>query len=189
VHKLIEHFEAFNITMLPRTKNTLADSLATTTSRLSPIEDYESSWFIVELHYKPSMPINISNWKVFEGDEQIINFLANQDNFKGLDIDDEVFHEKLVETDPHLDQSTEKPRSHTIPKGVANLENLFDPREIFKRSKNSKTGSSCPIHETINIGTPKNPKNINLRNIVSKEERKAYLKISRQCQYVFAWSY
>ena len=68
VHRLIEHFEAFNITAVPMTKNTLADSLATTTSRLSPLEDYEASRFTVELLYKPSIPNNISNWKVFEGD-------------------------------------------------------------------------------------------------------------------------
>jgi ribonuclease HI len=40
VHRLIKHFEAFNITTIPRTKNTLVDSLATAASRLSPLEDY-----------------------------------------------------------------------------------------------------------------------------------------------------
>jgi hypothetical protein len=148
----------------------------------------------VELLYKPSVPNNISNWKVFEGDEQIINFLTNQENFKDLAIDDEIFQEKLVETDPHeqrgeTDHSTDKPRFHTIPKGVANLENLFDLRERFKGSTNTKTGSSCPMYETINLGTLENPKNINLGKTVSKEERKAYLKLFREYQDVFAWSY
>jgi ribonuclease HI len=69
VHRLIEHFEAFNITTVPRTKNTLVDSLATAASRLSSLEDYEASRFTVELLYKPSVPNNIYNWKVFEGDE------------------------------------------------------------------------------------------------------------------------
>jgi hypothetical protein len=69
VHRLIEHFEAFNITTISRTKNTIVDSLATAASRLSPLEDYEASRFTMELLYKPSMPNNFSNWKVFEGDE------------------------------------------------------------------------------------------------------------------------
>jgi ribonuclease HI len=43
VHRLIERFEAFNITAIPREKNVLADSLATAASRLSPLEDYEAS--------------------------------------------------------------------------------------------------------------------------------------------------
>jgi hypothetical protein len=91
VHRLIEHFEAFNITSIPRTKNTLAESLSTAASRLSHIEYYEASRYIVEILYKPSFPNNISNWKVFEGDEQIIKFLTDQDNFKDLSIHDEIF--------------------------------------------------------------------------------------------------
>ena len=91
VHRLIEHFEAFNSIMIPREKNILANSLAFSSSSLSPLEDYEASRFTVKLLYKPSVPNNISNWKVFEGDEQIINFLTNQDNFKDLAIEDEVF--------------------------------------------------------------------------------------------------
>jgi hypothetical protein len=194
VHRLIEHFEAFNIRAIPRTKNTLVDSLAIVASTLSPLEDYEASRFTVELLYKSSVPNNISNWKVFEGYEQIINFLTNQENFKDLAIDDEIFQEQIRGIDPHpqeveSDQSTDKPRFHTILKGVANLENLFELREIFKGSTNTKTGSSYPMYETINLGTPENPKNINLGKRVSKEERKAYLKLFKQYQDVFAWSY
>jgi ribonuclease HI len=74
VHRLIENFQAFNITSIPRSKNMLVDSLATTASRLSPLEDYEASRFSIELLYKPSVPDNIANWRVFEGDEQIISF-------------------------------------------------------------------------------------------------------------------
>jgi hypothetical protein len=81
--------------------------------------------------------------------------LTNQDNFKDLVIDDELFQEKLAQTDPHTDQPTNKPRSHTISKGVANLENLFDLRELFKGSTNTKMGSSYPMYKTIHLGTPK----------------------------------
>jgi ribonuclease HI len=126
VQRLIECFEAFNITAIPRVKNILADSLATAASRLLPLEDYEASRFIVELLYKPSVPNNVSNWKVFEGDEQIISFLTNQENFKDLAIDGEEFQEKLMETSPQEGQHADKPKAHTIPKGIENLENLFD---------------------------------------------------------------
>jgi hypothetical protein len=179
VRRLIEHFEAFNITAIPREKNILVDSLATTASRISPLEDYESSWFTVELLYKPLVPNNICNWKVFEGDEHIINVLTNQDNFKDLVIDDEVFQEQSTRSNPQIDQLTDKPRAHMIAKGIANLENFFDLRERSKGSKNAKTGSSCPMHETINLGTSKNPKNVNPNKTISKEERKAHLKLFR----------
>jgi hypothetical protein len=189
VHRLIEHFEVFNITTIPREKNILVDSLATAASRLSPLEYYEASQFTVELLYKPVVPNNISNWKVFEGDEQIINFFTNQDNFKDFAIDDEFFEEQITEVGPQIDQPTYRSKSHTILKEITNLENLFDLKERFKGSKNVKTGSSCPMHETINLRTPENPKNVNLGKKISKEERKAYLKLFRQYQNVFAWSY
>jgi hypothetical protein len=60
-HRLIEWFETFNITVIPKAKNILVGSLATTASRLSPLEDYEASQFTVELLYKPLVPNNISN--------------------------------------------------------------------------------------------------------------------------------
>ena len=83
----------------------------------------------------------------------------------------------------------DKSKGHTIPKWIANLENIFDLKERFKGPKNIKTGSSCPLHETVNLGTPESPKNVNLGKTISKEERKFYLKLFRQYQDVFAWSY
>jgi len=189
VHRLIKCFKDLNITTIPREKNTLVDSLATTASRLSPLEDYEASWFIVELLYKPSVHNNISNWKVFKGDEPIISFLTNQDNFKNISIDDEELQENLTERGLMENWHTNRSKAHTIPKGVANLEDLFDLKEQFKGPKSEKTGSSCPLHESMNIGTPENPRNVNLDKTISKEERKAYLKMFRQYQDVFAWSY
>jgi hypothetical protein len=176
---LIEHFEAFNILAICRAKKIHVDSLATAASRMSPREDYEASQITVEFLYKPSVPNNISNWKLFGGDEQIINFLTNQDNFKDLAIDDEVFQEQSTETEPHINQLINKSKSHMILKVIANLENLFDLKEQFKGFKNAKTCSSCPMHDTLNIGTPKNPEKVNLDKTISKEERKAYLKIFR----------
>jgi hypothetical protein len=51
-HRLIEHFEAFNITAIPIKNNTLDDSPTTVASRISPLEDYEASRVTMELLYK-----------------------------------------------------------------------------------------------------------------------------------------
>jgi len=156
VHRLIECFEAFDITIIPREKNIPADSLATTASNLSPLEDYEASRFTVKLLYKPSVPNNISNWKLFEGYEHIINFFTNQYNFKYLSIDDEKFQEKSIKTNPWTGQPMDKSKAQTILKGIANLENMFDLKKRFKGTKNANIGSSIPLHETIYLGTPEN---------------------------------
>jgi hypothetical protein len=115
--------------------------------------------------------------------------LINQDNFRDLAIEYEEFQEQLTETSPREGQHVDKPKAHTILKGIANLENLFDLKEQFKGPKNAKTGSSCLFHETVNLGTPDNPKYVNLGKMISKEERKFYLQLFRQYQDVFAWSY
>jgi len=50
-----------------------------------------------------------------------------------------------------------QPKLHTMLQGVVNIENLFDLQEKFKKLKNTKTISSCPLYEVINIGTIENP--------------------------------
>jgi hypothetical protein len=63
-----------------------------------------------------------------------------------LAIDDEIFQELLTESNLHEQKkgtyhSDDKPKFHTIPKGVANLENLFDLRERFRGPKMQKQGA------------------------------------------------
>jgi len=57
---------------------------------------------------------------------------------------------------------------------------LFDLKEQFKGPKNKKTGSSYPLHKTVNLGNPDNPKYVNLGKMISKKERKAYLKLFKK---------
>jgi hypothetical protein len=71
-------------------------------------------------------------------------------------------------------------KAHTIPKGKGNLESLFELKDRFKGLKNENTGSSFPLHETMNLGTLENLKNVNLGKTISREERKAYLILFKQ---------
>ena len=88
-------FEAFNIKSIPCTLNFEADMLANAASNLCPSDDFSHDKFSVELIYRPLILDNITNWRVFEDDEQIINFLHSEDTFKGSVIDDEQ-HEALL---------------------------------------------------------------------------------------------
>jgi len=191
---MIETFLAFNIIAIPRSKNSPVDSLAIVASRLSPLEEYEASRFAKELLYKPSVPDNIVNWRVFEGHKHIISFFTNEENFRDLTIDDEVFQEMIARHDNQIPNPTysidmNQIKLHTMPQRVVNIENLFDLQEKFKKSKNTKTSSSCPLYEVINLGTIENLRNINLRKSISLEERKAYLHFLKEYQDVFSWSY
>ena len=68
---------------------------------------------------------------IFEGDKQITYFLTNEENFKDLAIDDEFFQKVLSKHEDVVhgvdkDNNMTQPKLHTMPKGVVNLENLFD---------------------------------------------------------------
>jgi hypothetical protein len=57
VHRSVDHFESFNVTMISRVKNILADSLAMVVSWLSPLDDSEAealpvSGQVVKQHFK-----------------------------------------------------------------------------------------------------------------------------------------
>jgi hypothetical protein len=87
VWDLIDNFfSAFNVSFIPREENTLADSLAVSTSLfripLLPKVKYE-----VEIRYRPSVLDNIKHWKVFEDDLEIEKFLQSVDEFSALHID------------------------------------------------------------------------------------------------------
>ena len=70
--------------------------LTNVASNLCLRDDFSHDKFSIELIYKPSIPDNITNWRVFKDDEHIINFLHSEDTFKGLVIDDEQ-HESLLQ--------------------------------------------------------------------------------------------
>ena len=77
--------------------------------------------------YRPSILDNVTNWKVFDDDQQILDFLSSQDTFKGMTID-EARHDKSLSD-----------RSNIIPKSVINLEKFYDLQDKFKRTTNCKT--------------------------------------------------
>ena len=115
-------FEAFNIKSIPRTLNHEDDMLANVTSNVCPSDDFSHNNFFVELIYWLSIPDNITNWRVFEDDEQIISFFHSEDTFKGSIIEYEQ-HEALLQAST----SQEKPEhSNIMPKNIVRLEKLFD---------------------------------------------------------------
>ena len=106
---MIKCFSAFNIVSIPRLKKAAADLLATSAVRLVSSNNRCS----VELLFRPSVPDMITNLRVFDNDQQIIECLTNDETFKGAIIDDEE-HQAELKFD------------NFIPKGVRTLERMFD---------------------------------------------------------------
>ena len=72
-------FESFNTKSIPHTVSFEADMLANSASNICPSDDFSHDKFSVELIYRPSIPDNITNWRVLEDKEQIIIFLHFED--------------------------------------------------------------------------------------------------------------
>ena len=110
--------------------------LATSAARLVPTNNICS----IELLFRPSVPDNITNLRVFDDDQQILECLMNNDTFKGAIIDDE-------------DHQADLQNGNFIPKGVRTLEQMLDLENKFRKPANVKTHSLSLQFEVINLGT------------------------------------
>lgn len=115
VWRMISNFQAFNITIVPRTRNTTANALENIAPRMSPLRDK----FTIEILYRPSIPDNITNLRVFDDDQKILHFRANADTFKDEAIDED-------EHDRSLQAGTNMKKGHLIARGVETLEKIYD---------------------------------------------------------------
>ena len=160
--------------------NSEADLLANVASKVLSTEGLSPNVFSIELLFKPSIPDNITNWRVFDDDQQIINFLNMEDTFQGAVIDegthDENVHNFMVISDPRYPESISN-MVNSIPKSIVRIEKFYDLHDKFKKSINLKKNSSSLNHEKVNIGTKDNPKNINLGMGCSEKERSAFIKL------------
>ena len=82
------------------------------------------------------MPVNISNWQVFEDDEKILEFLHCKKTFKNAVIDEK-------DHDKHMNErkGEEKDQPNVIPKWVVKVEHLYDLHDKFNKPTNYKTHS------------------------------------------------
>jgi hypothetical protein len=135
--------------------------------------------------FRPSILDNITNWRVFDSDAQIINFLTSSDTFQDAVIDDET-HQQELQT---YQEEANKVKTNCVPKNVLTLEKLFDLQSKFRRPSNPKTNSSTMMHFLVNLGTSEQPKYVNLGTCYSDTEKHAFTKLFKKYRDVFAWTY
>lgn len=183
---MLAAFSSFNIFFIPRYLNVDANLLENVASRLIPSENFEPNAFSIELIYRPSMPDNVTNWRVFNDGEQIIKFLTMEDNFKDSMIDEEK-HDTEIKKESIKAPRT--PSKNCIPISVVKLEMFYDLQDKFKKVTNCKMHNSIMEYEVINLGTPDKPHNINIKVQCSDEEKVYFVKLCKEYKDVFTWSY
>ena len=118
---MITKLNAFNIISFPRIQNVATNFLVVATARLVPTNNK----FSIELIFKPSIPDNVTNLRVFDDDQQIKYFFKNDDTFKDSIIDYEEHQSNLQ-------------KENFMPKGVRTVEGMFDLNKKFRRPSNIK---------------------------------------------------
>jgi hypothetical protein len=118
---------------IPRAMNQLVDSLVVSTSNFNPPLPTKLKYDI-QVKYRPSLPDNVKFWKVFEDDEELVNFLEVIDEFPSLhidhenEIDEKVKNTRLKNKIGHHD-IIQLPNNQ-IPIGLVPLENFFYQNDV-----------------------------------------------------------
>ena len=74
---MLENFQAYSFTIKTRDQNSIAISAS-----LSVIPIHSSEKYEVEVRHRPAVPDNITNWQVFEDDQQVKNFIELKEEFE-----------------------------------------------------------------------------------------------------------
>jgi hypothetical protein len=127
VLELIKSFTAFNISFVPRSLKCDVDLLANVASRLIPSYRLMPDTFFLKLLYRPWILDNITNWRVFDDDQQLINFLHLKDTFKDSIIN-EGQHDQIVNPNTIYRAQSNNLFGSTnyIPINVVRLEKIYD---------------------------------------------------------------
>lgn len=72
---------------------------------------------------------------------------------------------------------------------MVKLEDLYDLKDRFKKSTNSKIKSSTLRFELFNLGTDLKPKNINLGLGLIPDEKSAFIHLLKKYKNVFSRNY
>jgi hypothetical protein len=65
---LLEYFKEYNLTVIPRKENVVANALAISGS-VFKIPIYPNKQYKFEVRHKPSIPENVDHWKFFDDDK------------------------------------------------------------------------------------------------------------------------
>eukprot|EP00253_Pinus_taeda_P024238 PITA_24238 len=148
VQDLISQFLAFYISPIARSQNATTDLLANVASKLLPSEDYNPDRFSVELIFRPSILDNVTNWRVFNHDEDILNFLTF----------DKSYDDQIIDEGDHDLQMKEKQEENSIPKPVVKLEYLCDIKDrLLAGASNIQESERTKDTEEINLISTTNP--------------------------------
>lgn len=126
IQDLTAHFTTFRIAHIPRIQNASSDLLTNVASKLIPPDDFNPDRFSIELIFRCSIPDNVTNWCVFNDDDDILSFLTSKGSY----------FDQLISEYEHDKMQNRSSDENNLPKPVVKLEDLYDLKDRFKRTTN-----------------------------------------------------
>ena len=96
---------------MPRMQNTSGDLLPNVESKLITSQEFSPDRFSIELIFRPYVPDNITNWRVFSNDSDIIKFLTSKGSYDS----------QILDENEHDIQIKKEQDENPIPKSVVKL--------------------------------------------------------------------
>lgn len=126
---LINNFEAFNIQSVPRRIHVVVDALVVLESSLQPLEKSKLKKFFIELVAIPTILDNVTNFQVFQDDQQILEFIMSVKKTnsipKGM-----VALEQIFDKEKHTHERGKTPTIRGDDCELYNLSSQLEPREV-----------------------------------------------------------
>lgn len=97
--------------------------MANVASKLIPSEEFNPNRFSIELIFRPLIPNNITNWRIFSDDPDIVSFHTLEGSYNN----------QIIDEDQHEKQLQQYSTNNAMPKSVVKLEDLYDLKDGFKR--------------------------------------------------------
>jgi ribonuclease HI len=174
----MEFFEALDLIEIPREMNSKAYSLVVAASTFQPIDELMNGHGKMKVIFRPAIPDNLDHWQVFSDDKQILRFMNNLQEFSGFKVGYKEEGHEYIEDD--------EPKENPIPKGLINLEQIFDRHDKYKKKDETiKLGDYIEI----NIGSDQDPKMIKIGKDTSEKERKDLINLVKEYRDVFSFTY
>lgn len=143
--------------------------------------------FSVEILCRSSITDNITNWRVFDDDQHIINFLHLEGTFKDSIINKGQYDQIMnIGITDQAQQSYQPSLANNIPKNVVKLEKIYDLLDMFKRETNYKTNKSSIQFEVVNMGTSNTSQITNLGKKCFLNERQYVIKLFKEYKDIFS---
>lgn len=177
IQDLIPHFTSFNIASVPRLQNVRVDILDNVASNRIPCEDFSHDRISIELILCPSIRDTITNYYVFNDDNDNLGLLTSKRSYS----------HQITDEDEHDRQLNKSCEENYLPNPVVKLEYLYDLKDRLKKVTNCKLQSSALIFELVNLGYDHKPKNINLGLGHTPDERSYFMHLLKIYKDVFSW--